>query len=393
MIYTAFILTLIICFLLILYHWNNNKSIILFVYVFFSIGQRSFIYLLLESGTAPGLLAYLYIHNIPFALLMAPALYYYTKSIILNHFYVDRWIWVFILPFLASIVSLQPYFQIPISEKIAFFRLANATDVDNDFFAHASRWIPIQFFQYSILIINSVFFFYCIFILIKARKSTSKIIKKRINNFLGILGTIALLTYLPSLIVYTFVYSNSNYFLNGVITVKSFPPLRYLSIFTLLTPILILFFPNWLYANQVNANQTSKWDLFLSKYLDKNCDIDKPETPQIDEDLTRIMTFLKDEQQYLNPLLSIHEISKSLDIPQARVTYFFNKVLKVPFPRLRNQLRIEHAIELMAQNAHLSLSIEGIAMQSGFKNKSTFYIAFKDEKGMTPIDWINKQIS
>jgi AraC-like DNA-binding protein len=306
---------------------------------------------------------------------------------------VDRWIWVFILPFLASIVSLQPYFQIPISEKIAFFRLANATDVDNDFFAHASRWIPIQFFQYSILIINSVFFFYCIFILIKARKSTSKIIKKRINNFLGILGTIALLTYLPSLIVYTFVYSNSNYFLNGVITVKSFPPLRYLSIFTLLTPILILFFPNWLYANQVNANQTSKWDLFLSKYLDKNCDIDKPETPQIDEDLTRIMTFLKDEQQYLNPLLSIHEISKSLDIPQARVTYFFNKVLKVPFPRLRNQLRIEHAIELMAQNAHLSLSIEGIAMQSGFKNKSTFYIAFKDEKGMTPIDWINKQIS
>lgn len=164
MIYTAFILTLIICFLLILYHWNNNKSIILFVYVFISIGQRSLIYLLLESGTDPELLAYLYIHNIPFALLMAPALYYYTKSIILNHFYVDRWIWVFVLPFLASIVSLQPYFQIPISEKIAFFRLANATDVDNDFFAHASRWIPIQFFQYSILIINSLFFFYCIFI-------------------------------------------------------------------------------------------------------------------------------------------------------------------------------------------------------------------------------------
>jgi YesN/AraC family two-component response regulator len=110
-----------------------------------------------------------------------------------------------------------------------------------------------------------------------------------------------------------------------------------------------------------------------------------------DDDLERIMEYLKTDKQYLNPNLSIHEISKSLDIPQARVTYCFNKVIKVPFPRLRNQLRIEHAIELLTQNAHLSLSIEGIAMQAGFKNKSTFYIAFKDVKCMTPMDWINKR--
>jgi AraC-like DNA-binding protein len=37
------------------------------------------------------------------------------------------------------------------------------------------------------------------------------------------------------------------------------------------------------------------------------------------------------------------------------------------------------------------MSIEGIAAQCGFKNKSSFYSAFKDEYGTTPIEWIKKE--
>ncbi|MDT8888241.1 helix-turn-helix domain-containing protein [Aquirufa regiilacus] len=182
--------------------------------------------------------------------------------------------------------------------------------------------------------------------------------------------------------------------LNTNLKMNNFPPLRYVSIFTVLTPIIILFFPNWLYANQINANQQNKWDLFLEKYLNHSIsEVKKTDfiTNDEEEDLARIMNYLKNEKKYLNPGLSIHEISKSLDIPQARVTYYFNKIIKTPFPKLRNQLRINHAIELISQNAHQSLSIEGIAMQSGFKNKSTFYLAFKDEKGMTPLEWISNK--
>jgi AraC-like DNA-binding protein len=393
MIYTSILVTLVICLMLILYHWKENKPIILFIYFFLTIGQRSLIYLLLESGSDPTLLGYLFIHNIPFSLLMGPALYYYTLSVIHGKFHLNKWIWIAIIPSIIAFISLEPYFEIPISDKIQFFAKSNTYEIDSDFFKHASRWIPIRVFQNAMLFINSTYYYYCIYLLIKARKQANKVIKKRINNILGILGVITILTYLPAVLIYFFIYSNSNFFMNGIITMNYFPPLRFLSLFTTLTPFLILLFPNWLYANQINANQQSKWDLFLMKWLDKPLiETEKTESNTTDDDdLERIMEYLKTDKQYLNPNLSIHEISKSLDIPQARVTYCFNKVIKVPFPRLRNQLRIEHAIELLTQNAHLSLSIEGIAMQAGFKNKSTFYIAFKDVKGMTPMDWINKR--
>jgi AraC-like DNA-binding protein len=41
---------------------------------------------------------------------------------------------------------------------------------------------------------------------------------------------------------------------------------------------------------------------------------------------------------------------------------------------------------------HLEMSIEGIAMQSGFKTKSAFYAAFKSEYKMTPTEWIEKNL-
>jgi AraC-like DNA-binding protein len=54
----------------------------------------------------------------------------------------------------------------------------------------------------------------------------------------------------------------------------------------------------------------------------------------------------------------------------------------------RNKLRIDYAISLFTKGAHLNTSIEGIASKAGFKSKSAFYLAFKAEHGVTPIEWI-----
>jgi AraC-like DNA-binding protein len=57
---------------------------------------------------------------------------------------------------------------------------------------------------------------------------------------------------------------------------------------------------------------------------------------------------------------------------------------------MRNHLRIGYAIDLFKNDAHLKNSISGIAADSGFKNRATFYIAFKEVTKMTPIEWINE---
>jgi AraC-like DNA-binding protein len=105
---------------------------------------------------------------------------------------------------------------------------------------------------------------------------------------------------------------------------------------------------------------------------------------------TKIMKYLNDEKPYLSPGFSIHDIVSTLDITQKNVTECFNKVIKIPFPRMRNQLRIEYSMEMFKNNAHLKNSISGVATDSGFNNRATFYIAFREVTQMTPIEWINE---
>jgi AraC-like DNA-binding protein len=53
---------------------------------------------------------------------------------------------------------------------------------------------------------------------------------------------------------------------------------------------------------------------------------------------------------------------------------------------------LAHAISLLRAGTHLTISIEGIAERSGFKSKSIFYAAFKEEYGMPPTDWMKKNL-
>ena len=120
----------------------------------------------------------------------------------------------------------------------------------------------------------------------------------------------------------------------------------------------------------------------------KNKIIDQKEIP---EELTSIINLMKDEKRYLKVNLNINHISHELAISQTKISTLFQKHLNTTFPKFKNKLRVYEAIELLEKNQHKNLSIEGVAIKAGFKNKSTFYIAFKNELGMTPLDWIKNQ--
>ena len=110
------------------------------------------------------------------------------------------------------------------------------------------------------------------------------------------------------------------------------------------------------------------------------------------EDLERILAYLETKKPYVQVSFSLHELSQALNIPHSRVTTCFNKELNTSFPSYRNKLRLAHAISLLRTGAHLNTSIEGVAERSGFKSKSIFYAAFKEEYGMTPKDWIKENL-
>lgn len=167
---------------------------------------------------------------------------------------------------------------------------------------------------------------------------------------------------------------------------------NYLYFQSLVLPISFFFVPNWLYNEKEPLSFLDNFLLTWKKVTSEHAKTSADDSFEKSTDFARIIAYIKTEKPYVKTQFSLHDISQALNIPHNRVTNFFNKQLKVPFPTYRNKLRIEHATNLLRSGTHLTTSIEGIAEMSGFKSKSIFYKTFKEAYGTTPVDWIKENL-
>jgi AraC-like DNA-binding protein len=162
---------------------------------------------------------------------------------------------------------------------------------------------------------------------------------------------------------------------------------------TLLLPLSFFLVPSWLYNDQASANPLDKIRAFFQRNQQRAPEANlAPQDSEKSADLERIITYLESEKPYVQVNFSLHDLAQVLNIPHIRVTACFKKELNTSFPTYRNKLRVAHAISLLREGAHLTTSIEGIAQRSGFKSKSIFFAAFKEEHGVTPKDWIKENL-
>jgi AraC-like DNA-binding protein len=159
------------------------------------------------------------------------------------------------------------------------------------------------------------------------------------------------------------------------------------SLFTLFLPFCLLLFPSWMYLN--NSNSLPIFNQLNSFSSSK---LENPEPQKIFHfnEVELLVDYLHEKKPYLNNDFSLHQIAKELDIPQAKVIDIFNLHLKMSFPKYRNKLRVDYAIELIKNNDHLITTLHGISQKAGFRNKATFYSAFKECTNCTPTEWIEK---
>jgi AraC-like DNA-binding protein len=165
----------------------------------------------------------------------------------------------------------------------------------------------------------------------------------------------------------------------------------YFYLLTLILPISFFLSPSMLYGEADSRNKLDRFYENLKSLLNTRHSSAQNTIPKTD-DLDRIIFFIQDSKPYLKDNFSLHDISRAINIPHVRVTNCFNKQLKISFPIYRNRLRVQYATSMLRDGAHLHMSIEGIAMKSGFKSISTFYMAFKAEYGVTPIEWIKENL-
>jgi len=123
---------------------------------------------------------------------------------------------------------------------------------------------------------------------------------------------------------------------------------------------------------------------------------DKNYSPEmIPERLEELMGSIEDymavSKCFINPDLTIMDLSEGINEHPKIVSVALNTVGKQNFNSYINQYRIKKAEALLTTNKKINLSIEGIGLEVGFKSKSAFYQAFKKFTGTTPTRFMDDQ--
>lgn len=109
--------------------------------------------------------------------------------------------------------------------------------------------------------------------------------------------------------------------------------------------------------------------------------------PSLKENFNRIFI---DREIYTDPELTLQKLAELLNTNTTYLSRFINEEYKINFSQLLNQFRIEKVCALMMDSKLENIKIEALAQDAGFKSKSTFNIAFKKQKGLTPTQWREK---
>lgn len=110
------------------------------------------------------------------------------------------------------------------------------------------------------------------------------------------------------------------------------------------------------------------------------------------EDLIRYVEMMQDlmekKKLYVNPELTLAEISEQLLIPRHHLTQALNTELGKNFYTYINELRVKMFMDRVVEPKYKDFTFLAIAFDCGFNSKSTFNSVFKKFTGFTPSEYL-----
>ncbi len=97
-----------------------------------------------------------------------------------------------------------------------------------------------------------------------------------------------------------------------------------------------------------------------------------------------LMNHMESSKPFLNPSLSIYDLSKDLGMPVKELSILINHRLNKHFFDFVNGYRIDRAKNLLADPDKKDMTVLEILYEVGFNSKSSFNTAFKKETHLTP---------
>lgn len=382
--------TLALSLLLLINNYKKNKNAIYVGLFLIIVSLYGITHYFVLFGQSPFWLALFYNHFTPLYLLLGPLLYFYIRGTLSDSSKLYKRDYLHFIPAVIQMIGIFPYLLTPFEIK-----LQNAERIINNI--DSLLYLNLNLFynaDVSFLIrvgLFLIYIIYCGYLLI----SYAPIIRK--ENTIPNKQYKVSLKWLSLLVVCSFIITL--YLL--IITILSFyssPKEAFSNSYALhlisgityfILSLSLLLFPYILYGMprkmEVNEKKIKKEKNTSTANVIKEI---IPEDDPLFELSEKIRNYLYTDKPYLNMEFSISSIAITLQVPQNHVSYCINILMKTSFYKLRSELRVEHAINLLQSDAKDRHTIEAIGEQSGFKTRSNFYMAFKEVTGLTPTEYI-----
>jgi len=135
----------------------------------------------------------------------------------------------------------------------------------------------------------------------------------------------------------------------------------------------------------VDANMVASYEELKKEYITSDeASFDIRKSVEMTSQMDFVKKYVLESELYLEPSLTIQELSKQVSIPVRDLSLLINRYSNQHFFDFINEFRIEKAKQIMKDPSNKKLTILEILYQVGFNSKSSFNTAFRKFTNQTP---------
>jgi AraC-like DNA-binding protein len=301
-----------------------------------------------------------------FAFLQIPFFYLYVVSVCYSDFKFKPKYILHLLPFLiVNVILLPRFYTVDLASKISFLK-------------NRQNMIELQF-THILFHIQIVIYIIAVFMILRKAKKLylENHAGTSVNSYNWLFQFTIVLTilYLITLVKNIFKFSDYPNISEGI------------KIGLLAFQLLIIC---WYLFKALNnpslfRNIDSKLKLVSDIILEEESNIyTATNQKDYEVELVALKEYMTKEKPFLNPSITIQDISAAIEIPVRDLSLLINHKLEQHFYDFINAYRIENAMDILKDVTKNKVTILEILYDVGFNSKSSFNTAFKKHTGNTP---------
>lgn len=365
---------------------SNRSNLYLFFFLLINNIYSLSHYAAMNSGNKY-FIAIMLVHFTPLYLLLGPLFYFYVRGVLNDDHTLSKKDLIHFIPAIIILINISPYLLYSFDQKLLFASdvMANPLNIFKNKFLLFSP--TTSFISRPIIIITYIFPSAVLLYKYKLNENYKDIQSKFIFRWLFSLIFITLLLYSAFLFFSIIGYNTQNIFEANTRTIYI---LDATAVGLILLNFSLFFFPNILYGLP---------QLDYSILMQKQSPIEiidafkkEPKSFEISDDKLNLLKSKIDAYllsfPYINNNFTLSVMSAETDIPAHHLSYYLNEHLQINFNTWKNNLRINHVIDLIKKGSYETLTLDALSKQSGFGSRSSFINSFKLKTGLTPSEYI-----